>query len=410
MRQLSVWALILAAGQGTRLAQAAGGVKKQFLEHQGRPLFWHSALTMARVPALRGLVFVFPPDELLAAQAHVIDLDAADALGLPWLAVAGGERRQDSVWQGLQALPPDCDAVLVHDAARPFASAALIDSLIQALRGGNNAAIPAVPVVDTVKAVQDGVVQATLPRHTLQAVQTPQAFLRHPLEEAHRQAQAQGWDVTDDASMVEQMGQPVAVLPGEPGNVKITTAEDLSRLTREADRAPDQALKLVPRVGWGYDVHRYVSPEEPKARPLKLGGVPIAGGPHVAAHSDGDVLLHALADALLGCLGQGDIGQRYPDTSPEFENIESGVLVSEILVDMEHAGVLMTHVDLTIVAQTPKISPWREQIRRNVAGLLGLDPRLVNVKATTEEGLGFTGKKKGLKAVAVVTALAPRLG
>jgi 2-C-methyl-D-erythritol 4-phosphate cytidylyltransferase/2-C-methyl-D-erythritol 2,4-cyclodiphosphate synthase len=402
---MNVWALVLAAGQSSRLSKAGLEAKKQFLIWNDRPLFWRSARTFARVPQLKGLVFVFPAEELNDAVERLAALDRLDGLGLPWSAVAGGERRQDSVFNGLAALPRECDHVLVHDAARPFFSARLVARLLDGLRSGPRAVIPAIPVKDTIKQVEADRVLGTLRREELVAVQTPQAFALDLLRRSHEAARVEGWEVTDDASMVERLGAPVLVVAGEEENVKITTPEDLRLLAS----GKDQAATRTPCCGWGYDVHRYAPADLPQeqSRPLKLGGVLVTNGPRILAHSDGDALLHALTDALLGCLGQGDIGQRFPDTDPAFENMNSAMFLNEVLQDLAPAGILLTHADLTLVAQTPKLSPWREQIRQNVARLLKLKPEQVNVKATTEEGLGFTGEKKGIKAVAAVVGLKP---
>jgi len=389
----NIWAVILAAGSGTRLAEAAGGVRKQFLEYWGAPLFWHSARTFSRAAGLRGLVFVFPPDMAGEMEKRVREYDRGENLGLKWAVCAGGERRQDSVRNGLSLLPADCDGVLVHDSARPFASARLVADLIDALNRGARGAIPAIPVTDTVKRVADGVVVETPDRAGLRAVQTPQAFETALLREAHDRAEAEGWQVTDDASMVERLAE-VAVVPGEQGNVKITTPEDLERLR--------QPGVTVPCVGWGYDVHRFGGEND---RPMKLGGVPIPNGPSIVAHSDGDVLLHALTDAVLGTFGGRDIGAHFPDSDPKFSGADSGILLKEVLLAAEAAGVRVVHADLTVIAQVPKLAPHAEQIARNVRRLLGLEAHQVNFKATTEEGLGFTGEKLGIKAVAAVTAL-----
>ena len=389
----NIWGVILAAGSGARLAEAAGGVRKQFLEYRGAPLFWHSARAFSRVAGLRGLVFVFPPDMAGEMEKRVREYDRGENLGLKWAACAGGDRRQDSVRNGLGLLPADCDGVLVHDSARPFASPRLIADLIDALNRGARGAIPAIPVTDTVKRVAGGVVAETPDRAELRAVQTPQAFETALLREAHERAAAEGWQVTDDASMVERLAD-VAVIPGEQGNVKITTPEDLERL-----REP---RATVPCVGWGYDVHRFGGADD---RPMKLGGVPIPGGPTIVAHSDGDVLLHALADAVLGTFGGRDIGTHFPDADKKFSNMDSGILLKEVLFKAEAAGARVVHADLTVIAQVPKLAPHADQIARNLCRLLGLEPHQVNFKATTEEGLGFTGEKRGIKAVAAVTAL-----
>ncbi len=401
---MNLWAVILAAGQGTRLAQAGVKDKKQFLNYQGKPLFWNSALTFARVPVITGLIFVFPEKEFLAAQEMVIELDNQDGLGLPWLAVVGGERRQDSVQRGLVALPPDCTHVFIHDAARPFFSAALAQNLADAL-GTADAVIPGIAVTDTVKEVSEEQVKGTPDRSQLRAIQTPQAFKLDLLFEAHAFVNENQLDVTDDASMVEAINGSVRVIPGEENNIKITNASDLELLDPLVACEPNVSQVIVPRVGWGYDVHRFTGPETKDAREFRLGGVPIPNGPCVKAHSDGDVLLHALADALLGCFCGGDIGALFPDNDPQFDNISSAILLNEVLEKMYQAGFEPAHADLTIITQIPKISPWREQIRKSVATLLRVDPGVVNVKATTEEKLGFTGEKKGIKAVAIVTGI-----
>ncbi len=389
----NIWGIVLAAGSGTRLAEAAGGMRKQYLEYRGAPLFWHSARTFSRVARLSGLIFVFPPDDAPDMEKRVRQYFRSEDLGLKWAVCAGGERRQDSVMNGLAALPKGCEAVLVHDAARPFVSARIITDLIDSLNQGARGVIPAISVMDTVKRVEGDRVAETLNRAELRAVQTPQAFETSLLREAHERAAAEGWEVTDDASMVERLAE-VTVIPGEQANVKITTPEDLQRL--------EAAKTTVPCVGWGYDVHRFGGEND---RPLRLGGVPIPGGPTILAHSDGDVLLHALTDAVLGTFGGGDIGTHFPDTDPKFSGVDSGILLRETLAMAEAAGVRVVHADLTVIAQVPRLAPHAAQIAKNICRLLGLTPNQVNFKATTEEKLGFTGEKKGIKAVAAVTAL-----
>lgn len=418
---MQTWAILLAAGQGTRLGHATGGVAKQFLQLDGEPLYWRSAVVLHACARLRGLVFVFPPDspdQLEAEQARLLTLTRQHHFGLPWKICAGGARRQDSVAQGLATLPADCDTVLIHDAARPFVTAALCNRVLDALAGGASGVTPGVPVTDTIKLVDvNDCVCSTPDRHLLRAVQTPQGFALSTLRAVHAEAQSHSWTVTDDAGLLERCHVPVLVVPGDAGNRKITTSEDLAMLM------PQQPNNLLPCVGYGYDVHKFAMPPcthnapadapcEPLSssaaqpgRPLRLGGVPIPNAPQVLAHSDGDVLLHALADALLGCLGRGDIGQLFPDTDPAYDNMDSAVLLDEVLGMARMAGLRVTHVDITLVAQVPKVGPHREAIRKNVARLMALPLTCVNIKATTEEGLGFTGEKKGIKAVALVTGL-----
>ena len=331
------WALLLAAGQGSRLAAATGGEAKQFLRRNGAPLWWRAARALTASPRVRGLVVVFPPERLDAATAELADLDRDHVLGVPGL-----------------------------------------------------------PVTDTIKEVDAGNrVRRTPARADLRAAQTPQAFRTAALAEAHRRAEAEGWEVTDDASLMERCGHPVAVVEGDPANRKITLPEDLALLAdRDAPR---------PCSGWGYDVHRYGG-----SRPLVLGGVPIPGEWTVSAHSDGDVLLHALMDAVLGCLAAGDIGRRFPDDDPRWDGASSSLMLDMVMDMAAEAGLEICHVDLTVIAQKPRLAPHVDLIRRNVARLMSLREDQVNLKATTEEGLGFTGECLGLKAVALVSGLRRR--
>lgn len=403
------WAVILAAGRSTRLRQAGEGCAKQFLHWKGEPLYMASARTFAACAAVCGVVFVFPADQLEAEQERLKSVGGS--LGLPWRCVSGGVRRQDSVRQALTALPLSCARVLIHDAARPFVSAALAVRVLAALEEGEGhgvaGVIPGLAVTDTIKIVEPYAgVEASLVQHrvgstpareSLRAVQTPQGFHVSVLRAAHEQAEAENWDVTDDAALLEHLGRTVMVVKGERGNYKITNPEDMDML---------QDTSTHMRVGYGYDVHRYVAADAPNARPLTLGGVAIDCGRTpmaVQAHSDGDVLLHALMDAVLGCFGGGDIGALFPDSDAAFANASSAVLLDEVLTLALQSGFTPCSVDMTIIAQKPKICPQRDAIRANVARLMGLPRQCVNVKATTEEGLGFTGALEGLKAVAVVT-------
>ena len=436
-RAMNTWAVLLAAGQSSRLAGQGVATPKQFLCLDGAPLFWRSARTLSRLAALRGIVFVFPPESAAAvatddgsgpssARAHahsaqagsahlpqdyealVRALDAGGRLGLPWRIAYGGKRRQDSVRKALAALPPDCDAVLVHDSARPFATAALMARVLNALESGLPAVTPGIAVTDTIKSVdENGRVLRTHDRARLRAVQTPQGFALAALRQAHARAEAEGWEVTDDAGLMERCGLPVLVVEGEEGNRKITTLQDLRLPGFSPDLSPEESPmpRQIVCSGLGYDVHRYGG-----ERPFILGGVPIRTEVTVAAHSDGDTLLHALMDAMLGCVGGGDIGGMFPDSDPAFDNISSGILLAEVLERTRRQGLEIDHVDITVIAQTPRIAPHREAIAANVATMLALPPASVNVKATTEERLGFTGEKKGIKVLALVTGRRPANG
>ncbi|MDR2489133.1 MAG: 2-C-methyl-D-erythritol 4-phosphate cytidylyltransferase [Desulfovibrio sp.] len=417
---MNTWALLLAAGQSSRLAAQGISMPKQFLALEGFPLFWRSAMTFARLALLRGIVFVFPPgsNPVVCSSAEegnnlppgeeyaflVRELDADGRLGLPWRIVLGGERRQDSVRNALEALPADCDSVLVHDAARPFATAGLMVRVLKALEAGYPAVTPGIAVADTIKSIDAaGRVLCTHERACLRAVQTPQGFALGPLRVAHARAREEGWEVTDDAELLERCGHPVVLVEGEECNRKISTVQDL-RLSGfdPAFSGGNIVPHCIACTGFGYDVHRYGG-----ERPFILGGVPIRTDVTVVAHSDGDVLLHSLMDALLGCVGGGDIGGMFPDSDPAYENISSGILLAEILERTRLAGLVVDHVDITVIAQIPRIAPHREAIAANLAKMLQLPVSAVNIKATTEEGLGFTGEKKGIKAIAVVTGRRP---
>ncbi|MDR1686446.1 MAG: 2-C-methyl-D-erythritol 4-phosphate cytidylyltransferase [Desulfovibrio sp.] len=395
---MNTWAVILAAGRGLRSGRS---LPKQFLPYRGMPLFRHSLSAFARISALRGLVLVLPPDCDFDVVSALIR--GAPSLGLPCLLRAGGESRQESSALGAAALPADCEAVLIHDAARPFVTASLIIRVLEALEHGCRAVIPGIAVTDTLKEVDAaGMVGKSIDRACLRAVQTPQGFVVEDLKKAHEYARNAGVPVTDDAGLMELCGIPVTVVPGDAGNVKITTPEDLRLLSAGSEYggfgpAYGDFPMPVPRSGFGYDVHRYGG-----NRPLVLGGVPIPCDITVHAHSDGDVLLHALADALLGCICGGDIGLLFPDSDPNLENIASGILLTETLERCLAAGFHPEHADMTVIAQVPRIAPYRDAVADNIAKLLRLDRSRVNLKATTEEKLGFTGEKKGIKATALV--------
>ncbi|HCF05613.1 MAG TPA: 2-C-methyl-D-erythritol 4-phosphate cytidylyltransferase, partial [Desulfomicrobiaceae bacterium] len=297
---MQLWCILLAAGQGSRLAPATGGVAKQFLSVGGEPLYLSSARTLAAVPEMRGMVVVLPREDFSSHAAQLETLLAEQPLGIEVRTAPGGARRQDSVAHGLAQVPASATHVLVHDAARPFVSAQLTTRLLDAWTGDCGGVIPGLAPTDTIKECQGDRVVRTLDRRRLMAVQTPQLFTAAVLRRAHQWAHDHAVEVTDDASLVEAMGECVRVVPGEADNHKITHPEDLAMLT------PPRPNRRH-TIGFGYDVHAYGGD-----RPMVLGGMPIPGAPAVRAHSDGDVLLHALADAILGCLGAGDIGEHFP--------------------------------------------------------------------------------------------------
>lgn len=300
--------------------------------------------------------------------------------------------RQDSSANGVAALPEDCQVALIHDGARCFATPAMIRKVAETVSAQAPVVVPTIPVPDTIKllsGVDSALVERTLPRDRLVAAQTPQGFYVPVLRDAL--ACLDDRDVTDDSGLCEKLGIRVEIVKGESANRKLTNPDDLELLRRESG---------LPCSGFGYDVHRFG-----KGSPLKLGGVSIPGEMEVIAHSDGDVLLHSLIDALFGCASLGDIGRHFPDSDPAYAGISSALLLNLCLEQVCATGVKICHVDLTVVAQKPKLAPYAEEIRRNVARLLALPKENVNFKATTEEGLGFTGAMEGIKAFALVNGI-----
>ena len=386
------WAVILAAGRGSRLAGVTGGMAKQFLEWRGKPLYWHSALAFARSACIDGIVLVFGQEECEAEASRIASLASRDNLGIAWKVVAGGARRQDSSANGIAALPAACQAVLVHDAARCFVTPGLIRRIAETISPATPAVVPAVPVTDTIKLVaraDTAKVAKSLARERLAAAQTPQGFYAPVLRELLSRPGIR--DMTDDSRLFEDAGLRVQIVAGENTNHKVTNPEDLQFL-RESD--------AYPCSGFGYDAHRFG-----KGRPLKLGGVAIPGSLEVMAHSDGDVLLHSLIDAIFGCACLGDIGSHFPDSDPAYAGISSALLLNLCLEKTLAAGLRICHADLTVVTQKPKLAPYSGEIWRNVARLLALPKERVNFKATTEEGMGFTGAMEGIKAFALVNGI-----
>lgn len=375
-------AIVLAAGRGLRLG---GATPKQYLDLAGRTVVARALDAFLDHPRVRRVVLVHG-----AGEEAVVAAAAGPRLARLAL-VIGGETRQASVAAGIAALAPDPpDHVLVHDAARPFVSAALVARVADAL-GAAAAVIPAVPVADTLKRVADGIVAGTVDRSALAQSQTPQGFRYATLVAAHATASAAGATATDDAALMEAAGVPVAVVAGERGNYKITTMDDLA-----SARA---ALPLVPVVGQGYDVHRLLP-----GGTLHLGGLALDVGMHLAGHSDADVALHALTDALLGAIADGDIGHHFPPSEETWRGASSDRFLA-FAAARARAVSEIAHLDLTIVCERPKIGPVREAMRARIAAIAGVAVARVAVKATTTEGLGFTGRGEGIAAMAAATVL-----
>ncbi len=372
--------IVVAAGRSARFG---GPIPKQFLEIGGRWVVERCVDRLAGAVGVGEVVVVLAPDEMDAEFAARLRAHPGVCA-----IVAGGETRAASVAAGLRAVPADRTYVLVHDAARPMASAELVRRVIDATRA-HGAAIPVVGVPDTVKRVDaSGRIETTLNRSFLRLAQTPQGANRAQLIDALAVAGASA--STDEAAALAAAGHPVVTVAGEAANIKITTAADFDRVRRALEADVDL------RVGTGFDIHR-IDP----SRPLVLGGVRFEGEAGLAGHSDADVVLHAAMDAVLGAAGAGDIGKLFPPEDDRWAGADSLKLAGTVLRTVNEAGFRIVNLDLTLLAERPKIGPRADEMRANVAGAFALDPDRVGIKATTLERLGALGRREGIACQAV---------
>ena len=374
------YAIVLAGGSGQRMGADRN---KVLLALAGQPVIVRSVAAFQGL--VQGVVLVSRPEDMPVMQA------AMERAGLAVTIVPGGATRQASVRNGLDALPADCTHVLIHDGARCLVDRdTILRCMASAERYGSGVA--AIPAIDTIKQVdKHDVVLSTPDRSTLRAVQTPQAFSVELIRQAHRAAEAAGYLGTDDASLVEYIGQPVQLTMGSRRNIKLTTPEDMIM----AESMLESRYPAL-RVGQGYDVHRFA-----EGRDLILCGVKVPHAVGLLGHSDADVALHALMDAMLGAMAIGDIGKHFPDTDEAYRGADSMKLLEHVVSLLEERSARVTNCDVTIVAQKPKLLPYIGQMRENVAAALRLPVDRVNVKATTTEKLGFEGRQEGISAQAV---------
>ena len=361
-RDKTVTVIIAAAGSGSRMG---GRLPKQYMKTGGEVVLRKTASAFASCPVVDEIIVV--------ADRAYMDLCEDVLKGIEHRTVSGGELRQDSVYEGLKCT--DTDIVLIHDGARPFVTQQIITE-VTAAAAEYRAAVCAVRPKDTIRTKQ-----GTLNRNELYAVQTPQGFDTAAIKAAYEAAYAEGFYGTDDAGIAERAGLEIRIVSGSYDNIKITTREDLPMETR---------------VGTGYDVHRL---EE--GRKLILGGVCIPFERGLLGHSDADVLVHAIMDALLGAAALGDIGKLFPDTDDRYKGISSIELLKAVGAAVADAGYSVGNIDATLVAEKPKIAPYIETMRENIAGALEIDPDRISVKATTTEKLGFAGRQEGMAAQAV---------
>lgn len=378
------YAVVVAAGRGVRMGAA---VNKVLLPLCGEPVIRHAVCAFCEADEIDGVVVVASADETEQMRAALCGIEKVCAI------VPGGLTRQESVKNGLDALPKEARIALVHDGARPLISRELIARCIRQTEDCGSAVV-CTPVTDTVKVEKDGCVVRTLDRSQLRAVQTPQCFFAGELKAAYEAAARDGVSVTDDASVMEHARHSVHLLESSEVNFKLTTPEDLRRA--EDIIGERKFMQRLPRTGFGYDVHKLVS-----GRRLILCGKEIPWEKGLDGHSDADVAVHALMDALLGAACLGDIGRLYPDNDPAFEGADSIKLLADVLRRVKDAGYAVVHADVTIVAQKPKLMPYMDEMRRNLEN--AMPGAQVNVKATTTERLGFEGRGEGISAQAVAT-------
>ena len=377
---MHVSAIIAAGGRGLRFG---GAEPKQLLLLRGEPILKRSVDAYLNCDLVSDVVVALPADVARRPPAYLLHRSK------PVTIVDGGERRRDSVANGFARAPEHADIIVIHDAARPLVTDAVIRRTIAAA-AESGAAIAALRARDTVKRVGDGdAITATLSRDEIYLAQTPQAFRASVLRDALRLST----DATDEAMLAEQAGYVVRVVEGDPRNLKITTPDDL---TMAEHFAAGSAQTPALRIGNGYDLHRLVA-----GRPLILGGVRIPFEKGLEAHSDGDVICHAVTDAVLGAAGAGDIGRHFPDTDAAWKNADSIELLRRAAAIVRDAGYAIVNVDVVVIAQKPKLAPHVEAICRNVAGALGCDASQVSVKGKTNEGVDSMGAGESIAVHAV---------
>lgn len=374
---MKVGVIIAAAGSGKRMG-AEGN--KVLLPLGGKPVLAHSLECFGGMSEVTEIVVV----------TRDIDRETVRGLAKTWAkgkatqVVLGGSERQESVFLGLKALSPQTEWVVIHDGARPHLTEGLVRAGLDAVQKHLAVGI-AVPVKDTIKRVHDGFVVETPLRSELWAMQTPQIFSKDLIVKAHIEAQAKSLLVTDDCALLEALGHPVYIVQGDYANIKITTPEDLPKEERFL-------------IGFGYDVHRLV-----ENRPLILGGIEIPYAKGLLGHSDADVVTHTVMDALLGAMGKGDIGELFPDTDPKYKGISSITLLEHVLSVLGQENLRINNLDITIMAQKPKLAPWKGSMKTNLAQVMEIRESQINIKATTTEGLGFVGREEGIAAQVIVS-------
>lgn len=379
---MRIAALIVAAGSGSRMGPDGSGPAKQFRELAGRPVLAHTVTKFTTHPDIEAVYVVAPSDAPHLAENALIDGPSATI-------VTGGSTRSASVSLGLAALPDDITHVLIHDGARPLVAAETISNVIKALET-NPAAAPALPVTDALWQGADDTVIAAHPREGLFRAQTPQGFEINAIRAAHS-----GEDAADDVELARFAGFPVAITEGHEDNIKLTYPADFQRAERIL-QTKENVMDI--RVGNGFDVHRFGAGDH-----VVLCGVKIPFGRGLQGHSDADVGMHAVTDAIYGALARGDIGQHFPPSDPQWKGAESHIFLRHAVGLARDMGFTITNVDCTLICEQPKIGPHAPDMRAIIAEIMGLDIDRVSVKATTSERLGFTGRGEGIASISTAT-------
>ena len=376
--------ILVAAGQGSRMGAP---VNKLLLEHKGRPLISYTLQNVFSSKDVSELIIVAKKEEERIFQSILDRLEHH----IPVRFAPGGMTRVESVKNGLKALSHDSQKVLIHDGARPFVDGHTIDEAFRSITKENPAVAVGIPCVDTIKEVEHSTILSTPDRSRLYRAQTPQgAFSDVMISSMKEMSSLEG--ITDDASVLEKAGVPVTIIPGNENFFKVTTPQDWSRFVQMTEKNEPPF-----RIGEGYDIHRY-----DETRPLILGGVHIQEAGGLLGHSDADVLLHAIMDAMLGAAGLPDIGHYFPDTDKRFAGADSKKLLLEVKSILEKKGYVVGNIDSTVIAETPKLFPYISRMKTSIASLLDIHDSQVGVKATTNEKLGAVGRKEGMAALASV--------
>ena len=387
-------ALITACGRGNRFNRGEG-IPKQYLPLAGYPMLRHSILAFLNHPKVSDVMCVIHPDDVELYEDAVRGLDLLNP-------VYGGESRQASIRIGLEELTEYApNKVLLHDGVRPFVSKRIINGILEKLES-HPAVIPAIAVEDTLKKIGDGRIEWTLERENLWRAQTPQGFLYQDILNSH--IAFKDLNFTDDSSLNEYAGIPVAIVPGSQNNFKITTEEDYER-AKMMITFLNEEYREETKVGIGYDVHAFEDLINLDTNLIRLGGTEIEFNKKIIAHSDGDVVIHAIIDAVLGALGLGDIGEHFPPNDPKWKGCDSREMLKIIYNLVQKYSASIINIDTTIICERPKILKYKDKMKEEISTILGISSKKINIKATTTEGLGFTGRGEGIACQAVATLI-----